>query len=117
MKVTKKNNRFSFPVLKTGRVLLFAVLISLVCSSITFAGTLYNFNPNEHAVEVYPEYIILWHDDPSLDFDFFYIDEASMGKDVYDRWLAVILTAQSLNKSFQIHYGDQGKVESMYTPR
>jgi len=99
------------------RVLLFALLVSLLWGATSFAGELYSFNPSQHPIEVYPHYIILWHEDPSLGFDYFYVDEATMGKDVYDRWLAVILTAQSLNKNFEIHYGEKGVVESMYTPK
>ena len=99
------------------RVLVFALLISLLCSVTGIAGQLYSFDPNQHPIEIYPHYIVLWHEDSSLGFDFFYVDESTMGKDVFDRWLAVILTAQSLNKSFQIHYSGQGIVESMYTPK
>ena len=97
---------------------LLAVACCLLLSVRAFAGEWYKFDPNNHPVVIYPHFVLLCPDDSSLSFKYFSVDGSSEGNDVYDRWLAVILTAQSLNKSLMIEYAQEdGKVLSMYMSR
>ncbi len=116
-----RNNNNTSPV-RSLRILILTILIaSVLTSGISFAGNpvLYNYNPANHSVEIYSKALILWHDDPSLGFDYFYVDEDTVGQVVFDRWLAVMLTAISMGKPFAVSYDPDGNGEilSMYAPR
>ena len=115
-----RNNNTS-PV-RSLRILVLAILIaSVLTSGISFAGTpvLYNYNPSTQSVEIYSKAIILWHNDPRLGFDYFYVDEDTVGQVVFDRWLAVMLTATSMGKPFALSYDPDGNGEilSVYAPK